>query len=600
MIKISLIVSENNIDNEIKVIKNHRLTLNENSVIEFRVQSSIPSYIDKPILSIGDVPLELYLLHENEEGCFYTSKKNHEFYYNQHFLNFFGESEVSISLEKENIHTSFICDILARKANAAIASEMLDYLSSHVDDVIKLCFSRTKKGASLNDKRIDSSFTKLSITCKIIEQISKDISLFKQYKSTKWESNTTIKEQATSIGPDSIYYVMNNVDSLTSTTHESANICANGRYYYLEKLPSEDLTESTNTDENRQIHFFFLSISIYLKKLRSDLLKTTTKKEIPNDIDYLQFDDVLNTFKTSILKRKVNDIDKLLFDINKIIYKFNRLIPAKFTLTTKPRLTHYIKKTPHYFRLFVLMDKWFKSPSPNLDGSELLLGVKNLSKLYEYTCLFLLNNIIKNDINLPIKTATHLNYYDNGDTIEEIKPDNTINNYYSYSNENITINLLYEPFIYAYTENSKPNTLVNISGITNSKNPSAPHYYAPDFILEISKNNWVEPVYMILDAKFTNRTNVRNLYLPDITHKYLFGIHKTRNDLTLGISPIKAVIALFPHATHGNKINNIGKDYCLTGKNPVIPHASGQLFIPNKTNFIQKSILNLIRIIDKS
>ncbi|MCD9554576.1 hypothetical protein GLP31_19085 [Photobacterium carnosum] len=597
MIEISLIISENNIDNEIKVIKNHRLTLNENSVIEFRVQSSIPSYIDKPILCIGDVPLDLYLLHENEEGSFYTSKKSNDFYHNQHFLNFFGESEVSVSLEKENIYISFICNILAREANAAIASEMLDYLSLHVDDVVKLCFSRTKKGASLNNKRIDSSFTKLSITCKIIEQISKDISLFKQYKSTKWESNTTIKEQATSIGPDSIYYVMSNVDSLTSTTHESANICANGKYYYLDKLPSEDLTESTNTDENRQIHFYFLSIHLYLKKLKLDLIKTTTQ-DISNNIDYLQFDDVLKKFKSSILKRKINDIDKLLFDINKIIYKFKILIPANVSLTTKPKLTHYIKKTPHYFRLFVLMDKWFKSPSPNLDGSEVLLGVKNLSKLYEYTCLFLLNNIIKNDLNLPIKTAIHLSYLNNGDILEDKISKNNINNYYSYANDTMSINLSYEPFIYSYSQNSKPNTLVDISGKTNSKNPSLPHYYAPDFVIEISKNNWDRPIYMILDAKFTNRSNVKNLYLPDITHKYLFGIHKTRSDLSLGLSPIKAVIALFPHATHGNKINNIGKDYCLTGKNPVIPHASGQIFLPNKTTFIEQSILNLIRIID--
>ncbi|PSW31711.1 hypothetical protein C9J21_15410 [Photobacterium phosphoreum] len=600
MIEISLIVSENNTDTEIKVMKNHRLTLNENSVIEFRVHSSIPSYIDKPMLCIGDVPLDLYLLHENEEGSLYTSKKSNEFYHNQHFLNFFGESEISIRLEKENINTSFICDILARRANAAIANEMLDYLSLHVDDVVKLCFSRTKKGASLNDKRIDSSFTKLSITHKIIEQISKDISLFKKYKSTKWESNTTIKEQATSIGPDSIYYVMNNVDSLTSTTYESANICANGRYYYLDKLPSEDLIESTNTDENRQIHFLFLSISLYLRKLKSDLTITTTKVQTSNDIDYLQFDDVLNNFKISILKRKIHDIDKLLFEINKIIYKFNTLIPAKVLLTTKPRLTHYIKKTPHYSRLFILMDKWFKSPSPNLNGSELLLGVKNLSKLYEYTCLILLNNIIKNDTKLPLETATYLNYHDDGSVSEEKIYENNINNYYSYSNESMTINLLYEPFIYAYSKNSKPNTLVNISGKSNNKNPDLPHYYAPDFIIEISKNSWDESIYMILDAKFTNRSNVKDLYLPEITNKYLFGIHKTRNDLTLGISPIKAVIALFPHSTHGNKINNTGKDYCLTGKNPVIPHASGQIFIPNKTTFIRQSIFNLIKIIDNS
>ncbi|MDE1317752.1 DUF2357 domain-containing protein [Vibrio aestuarianus] len=599
MLEVTLITSENGIEKAFKLSQNSRLSLHENAVIEIQVKTEVSSSFEKPTVSIGDVPLDLMVLEESDGDTIYTSKIHNEFYKNQLFLNFFGESEVSIELENSSLVMTFICDIAARKANAILAREMLDYLSLRVDDVVKLCFSRTKKGVSLSDRNVESSFTKLSLVSELVKQVTQDLNLFLRYKSTKLNPETNLKEQAVSIGPESIHYVLNNIDRLTKTTSEHANIRANHCYYYLPNLPSEQLVESTDTIENQQIHFFILSVKKFLRDFKCELNNTVSlDQNLFEDSDYLHFDDVLSNFRLKILKKKMREIDGLINNVNYLSNFFEKTIPAKFNYTSKPKFTYYIKKTPHYNRLFKLIYSWFKAPSPNLEGDQLLLGVKNLSKLYEYTSLLLLNDVIMQATSAILYEAKYINYSASGQVTNESRPDNDINNDYRYIKDNLTIRLCYEPLIYSHSYNKTPNTLVNISGKKNTKHPEFPHAYCPDFVLEISKDYWVEPVYVILDAKFTNRRNIKERYLQDLMSKYFFGIHKIKDDLSLGSSPIQAVIAIFPHSTYGVQVNNIGREYCLSGRTPVLPNISGQLFTIRKTDSIERSLNNLINIVD--
>ncbi|EGQ9278311.1 hypothetical protein F7U76_14735 [Vibrio vulnificus] len=599
MLEVTLITSENGIEKAFKLSQNSRLSLNENAVIEIQVKTEVSSSFEKPAVSIGDVPLDLMILEETDDDTLYTSKIHREFYKNQFFLNFFGESEVSIELEKSNLVMTFICDIAARKANAILAREMLDYLSLRVDDVVKLCFSRTKKGVSLSNRNVESSFTKLSLVAHLIKQVTQDLNLFLRDKSTKLNPETSLKEQAVSIGPESIHYVINNIDRLTKTTSEHANVRANHCYYYLPNLPSEQLVESTDTIENQQIHFFMVSVKKFLRDFKSELNnRVYLEQSAFENADYLNFDDVLSSFRFKILENKIKEIDGLITNVNYLSNFFEKTIPAKFNYTSKPKFTYYIKKTPHYNRLFELIYSWFKAPSPNLDGDQLLLGVKNLSKLYEYTSLLLLNDVIMQTTSASLYESKYINYCASGEVTVKARPDNSINNDYLYVKDNLTIRMCYEPLIYSHAYNEKPNTLVNISGKQNTKYPDFPHAYCPDFVLEISKDYWIEPVYIILDAKYTNLRNVKERYLQDLMVKYFFGVHKAKDDLSLGSSPIQAVIAIFPHTTYGNQVNNIGREYCLSGQTPVLPNVSGQLFTIRKTDSIERSLNNLINIVD--
>lgn len=599
MLEVTLITSENGIEKSFKLNQSSRLSLNENAVVEIQVKTEVSFSFEKPSISIGDVPLELIVFEESDAYTIYTSKIYNEFYKNQLFLNYFGESEVSIELEKSNLVMTFICDIAARKANAILAREMLDYLSLRVDDVVKLCFSRTKKGVSLSDRDVESSLTKLSLVAQLVNQVTQDLNLFLRYRSTNLNPETSLKELAVSIGPDSINYVINNIDRLTKTTSEHANVRANHCYYYLPNLPSEQLVESTDTIENQQVHFFLVSVKKFLRDFKLELNNIVgSGGNTFVNADYLSFDDVLSNFRFKILKRKISEIDSLINSVNHLSNFFEKVIPARISYTSKPKFTHYIKKTPHYNRLFKIIYSWFKAPSPSLEGNHLLLGVKNLSKLYEYTSLLLLNDVIKEVTGASLYEAKYINYCVSGQVKKELRPDSDINNDYLYIKDALAIRLCYEPLIYSHSYNKTPNVLVNISGRKNTKHPEFPHAYCPDFVLEISKDYWVEPVYIIFDAKFTNLRNVKERYLQELMSKYFFSINKARDNLSLGTSPIQAVIAVFPHSTYGVHVNNIGKEYCLSGKSPVLPNISGQLFTIGKTDSIERSLINLINIID--
>jgi hypothetical protein len=236
--------------------------------------------------------------------------------------------------------------------------------------------------------------------------------------------------------------------------------------------------------------------------------------------------------------------------------------------------------------------------APKIGGDNLLSGIKNLSKLYEYSSLLMLNDSIVKMLNIELESRTFLDYRTDTTVVEVERPNHKINNNFHYSNQNTTATLMYEPLIYAHNKDSALNSLVNTSGRKNTKHPELLHAFCPDFCLEINNINWETPVFVIFDAKYTNKKNVEERYLPDLMQKYLFGISYLNRKGMFGSSAIKAVVALFPHDTNGTRVFYTAPQYCLTGSHPVLPHLSGQIFKPGRSNQVDLLLGNLFKIID--
>jgi hypothetical protein len=582
------------ISNGIDILNNSRHRIKENEVVEFKVLTLLNPDVAFPCITIGDVPLKLMYLDFVDGYYVYTSKLSNQFYKNQFFLNFFGESEIVIS-SGAGVDLVSIFEIVARKANALLAKDILTFLSDRVDDLTNLCFSRSRITSSVENKDATSLITKLSLVSNIIEQFNKDSSYFAIQHSFKLDNVMTEKEQARSVGPDSIHFVINNVDLLTRTSPKYSNIKSYDNFYHLEILPSEELVESTDTLENQLIHCFFDKIKQFLMATKEEFTKGKSKQNYM-DSDFFSFDDILSGFGTEILKNKLLEVERLISDVNCLKLKFTKIIPAKRVFQFKLKFTSYFKSTPHYRRAFEMMEQWSRAPSPKIGGDNLLSGIKNLSKLYEYSSLLMLNDSIVKMLNIELESRTFLDYRTDTTVVEVERPNHKINNNFHYSNQNTTATLMYEPLIYAHNKDSAFNSLVNISGRKNKK-PELLHAFCPDFCLEINNVNWETPVFVIFDAKYTNKGNVEERGLPDIMEKYLFGLSYLKKNGMFGSSAVKAVIALFPHDTNGIRVSNTAPQYCLTGPHPVLPHLSGQIFRPGRSNQIDLIISNLFKVI---
>jgi hypothetical protein len=174
-----------------------------------------------------------------------------------------------------------------------------------------------------------------------------------------------------------------------------------------------------------------------------------------------------------------------------------------------PRITSVFIKKSHYLKAYNTI-KLLYTQNYKFSDDLFLLNISKLSSLYELFNLYFLIERLDN-ILLPINYKKNISYFQFSNeisTISYISQDATNVNY---------IKLYYQPKIYQYNENTGLIVL-NYVGADSS-------HYTPDYILEISHNNSVS--YIILDSKYSNLKNIRNVHLQKCIQKYIvdLGVH---------------------------------------------------------------------------
>ena len=183
-------------------------------------------------------------------------------------------------------------------------------------------------------------------------------------------------------------------------------------------------------------------------------------------------------------------------------------------LTTFPRKTSTFCEIKPYAQVFEMVVRWFQYGEYSLEKERLILQVKTLDKLFEYYCLLRLlklladNGYQKADVKDPAFKYT----YTSADEHHQNEKD--VANTYLLSNNNVVVILYYQPVISAVQfENGL--TLYRTTKPYNSKLD----YYTPDFVLKFSSSEHDEE-YVIFDAKFSSRTNIKKHSLPEVIRKY--------------------------------------------------------------------------------
>jgi hypothetical protein len=344
------------------------------------------------------------------------------------------------------------------------------------------------------------------------------------------------------------------------------------------------------------IHSFLIAAKLFLKgcktALEAQLMMTIKEENYENE--FINFHDVLTNFKLPVIQHKLSEVIDLIKNVEYLKAFFNQIIPVTSTMHLLPRLTHYVRYHQHYLNLFILMDKWYQAHMPKVFSAQLLMGLKNLTKLYEFTCLLMLLEVIQEQLYFKL---IYFSYRKQGELypfggIEAYRPDGAINNYFVFQRLDQQIELYFEPQIYPYSYHSVVGDLIDVS----SSNYKAEHYYCPDFVLKITATDWTLPAIIIFDAKYSNSKNVKDYYIPQLIKKYLLGINQLQAGHCLGPSPIQLVMALFAHDTFSRTITTVHRRHLLKSDLPVLPQVAGQLFVPGDTYEVGECIDAVIRI----
>ncbi|BAW80630.1 hypothetical conserved protein [Candidatus Nitrosoglobus terrae] len=541
-----------------------------------------------PVLIIGDIPIELNRESDAENEIIFKTSKDIGSAESRYFYNFFGESEITLGFENDTerqIKLRF--NVLARKENATFAKQMLDYLTSKVEDAVAICFSRSHIKGDYSDNE-KFNFNKYNLIKETVEFLREHISLFSREHKHVWKTDMMLSESGQPTGIDSIYWVLSNLDKISPCNDEGINIFYNNRGYSLPLVPKEIILEDTDTYENRVINSFLLQAAEFLNHLKREYSKY--KQDIPQsrESDYVRFDHTMSGYMNITLQYKVREIDTLQQKLKEIHHLFNKILPSKVIKNIYPRFTPYVNRHFHYREMFSLITRCLKSPSPKIVGSELLLGLKNLAIIYEIVVLVSLYKMITTEFNAKEVGRAYRAYspfekYPFGGKKSKA-PEGAVNNFYSFSYEDKTIDLYYEPKIFSLNDMNASGDLINISNNNGSKKYG--HYHiCPDFIIKISSPWWSASLILILDAKYKDQQSVEEYDFDSLTLKYLLNIHQLDENKKLSRSLTKVLFILFAHQDKGRLLNSVAKEYRLTGETPVLPQTIGLHFNPtdNKT-----------------
>lgn len=588
MVKWSILyTNDGNNWKEKEILESTVVSLGESFDIRFHVSVTGKSIsYGFPSIVINEVPISMKIIELNKDVILYESKAE-DLYSSKPFLNYFGESTVYLNFDEDlKYEKSISINILAKTENAKIAEEMLSFLNDRYSNIISLCFSKSNIQGGLSNYREPNISIRIQKIQKITKYLNENKRSFELNYRKSWKLSLDFKNHGVLSEESEINWLLQHVDLLYPSNSENANFSWEGKMYNISPVPVEVSKEDTDLYENRVLYSFMLSARSFLSSAKSyynEYLKKDKIKEASNYKEFIQFDHVIKKFRVKIVNSYIIRIDRRLQEIDNILIWMNKIIPAKTIPNITPIFTKFTQDKYHYQKTFKYIYKWYEMGEPNFEVKDYLMGLRNLSTIYEFICLF---SILESLENYGFKLLDqkyhrhHLNIPFGGK--KEELPSATPNNLYILEKDNLIVEFFYEPKIFRKSKSSKKGDLINISStLTKYKD----HYYSPDFLLNIKDKQKGESFYCILDAKYKNKNTVKKYDMDNLVKKYLLSIHQL-GESNIQNNSIKMVYALFAHKDKGKEIWYYAREHQLSGKYPIFPAIGGILLTPNNRDFL--------------
>jgi len=209
-----------------------------------------------------------------------------------------------------------------------------------------------------------------------------------------------------------------------------------------------------------------------------------------------------------------------------------------------PEPTAIFMAIPQYNIIFNSIVQWFRFGAYNLEKEECLLPFLINNQLYEYYALLkILNGLCQASPDVKLIQSKRFSYKMSSKSLYK----NTVyNNTFIFETQNKRISIFYQPVVFGqgYSVYSNDNNTIELYRNTTFKFPSdyldaedrggKRLYYTPDYIIKIETNSRNE--YLILDAKYSDVTTVKNHYFAALVFKYIFSISTVKSsDSILGL-----------------------------------------------------------------
>lgn len=413
--------------------------------------------------------------------------------------------------EGKFFYTDFL-RIATTKQTAKQVEEMLEEIEENFPYFLEICFSRNKKRSGLIKNDVRSIWNTLKIVDEIIKIYEETYGYFFNHKKASVEPVATIVDVKAMrvVDQESLRWIACNPDNLIQMEKDTG-VIINEQNYLPSKVKTYLSQYCYDVYENRIVLGFLKNVIDYLENQIFGFNKQIVEladipesivAQLPNTHEltgrcvYIYYKGIIQRFseRKSVLQE--------------IYYRYGKIFtcPAE-SVYGIPEFTNTFKQIYHYRLCYECMVKWFEFGDYTFDHLNYLFKLKTLSRIFEYFCLIKIQSAISL-CGYAFREANRI-VYDPEDDLEDI------NNQYIFDGNGYELTLLYEPYIWV----NKLNDGINLySTGYNYIKCKWNDRWTPDFIIKICSSD--RDYYYILDAKYSNASNVKKRYIPDLVLKY--------------------------------------------------------------------------------
>lgn len=555
------------------------IPIQEDEILVFRarIDEDIPTLSlvlhESEVLFTTRTALDGYWIYEWYPKESYGRKKE------AFFHNYYGLAELSLAAKDPMDSSRFLfvlnmqpLEVLAKKINADRVTSMLEFLSRHDgrDLASAIRITRLRAGFTEGGKTDQFLIDKIQNNIVFLKKILPDLSK-RPITNLKRSERLVVPNQQTLVDEVSMWWIAENPHYLFGVdSHEDSLLAYEEENYGTSKIIETVFFESTDLYENGVVHGFLLSLIMAVKKIR-DKLSNAHARPLDNSLNsdgYVSFFSQVRKFAVAINANKIITCDLMLKELHGLRAWFESKVSVSKLYMGVPYFTQKAKRNFLYHQVFSRFISWHRYGNPDWGVQDELNSIKDIPRLFEYYVLCVIKNQLE-DLTLKGFPLVPITASEEGDLFE-------------YRSGESVIKLMYEPEIWM-SEHDKASKegLVNTEGWTknyksNGQGESEVYFKGrskngrfsqrrPDFLIEIS-NPASDPSYIIIDAKYTDSERAFMTYLPDLTMKYIHGIHSKKN----GENRSRALMIINP--SHEGLTRHFHSDsYNIYSESPVSP-----------------------------
>ncbi|MGC3932227.1 hypothetical protein [Pseudomonas atacamensis] len=571
-----------------------RPQIREDDVIKFSVTLNFKA---KPRLVLHEIQMSATSeRHIDDQWIYEWSPGFGEYRYNCFFQNYYGLATLDLLIDDEDLKpdnydhknptlldTTVVIEyqeieILAKAQNAHRVDAMIGFLASQDPNLIASVFrvTRLRSGFQNDDGHTESQF--LDRVERNVIQLEHLIGTIISYPLTKVvESTRLIVPTRQSVVDDkTVAWISDNLNELSETDNPyDSTLELDGIHYTSNKIQETFIDKKTNCYENQVVHGYAIQLKLAVKNILSSMRDTKMVNPKDTPVGYSSFFNQINKYSAIINRNKIDKCESLDARLATILARLRKYLPVVRHSLGIPCLTPKAKVNHSYREIFFKMIELLRFGRPDWSAKDELLSIKSISKLFEYYCLFLVRSKMEKTFgqsNVPLEGAR------SSDDLAK----------FQYYWKGLTIDLLYEPNYWAAGHvEAVDATEINSEGWSKSKvekhkysniladnfakgKKGTRHIYSrrtPDLVIRI-ENAERESKSIILDAKYTRNEKAFLDYLPDLTMKYIHGIHHKNTGLNNSV----ALMIINPTSDLKERTRHFHSDsYSIFGAHPVTP-----------------------------